>query len=185
MDVSNFLQRKGNHKNLIAFQKAECIYDMTCYFVGHYLPAIGDRTVDQMKQAARSGKQNIAEGNEACTTSMESGIKLMNVAKASLQELQEDYEDYLREHRLQLWEQTSERHAAAREWCKKRNHPQEYMYVCENRDAETIANICLILIRQTDYLLKKLIDKLKGDFLENGGAREQMFKARSEYRRND
>ena len=64
---------------------------MTCYFVVHYLPAIGDRTVDQMKQAARSGKQNVAEGNEACTTSMESGIKLINVAKASLKELQEDY----------------------------------------------------------------------------------------------
>lgn len=90
MERADFLRPKGNHKNLIAFQKAECIYDMTCYFVSHYLPAIGDRTVDQMKQAARSGKQNIAEGNEACTTSMESGIKLINVAKASLKELQED-----------------------------------------------------------------------------------------------
>lgn len=182
MERADFLRPKGNHKNLIAFQKAECIYDMTCYFVSHYLPAIGDRTVDQMKQAARSGKQNIAEGNEACTTSMESGIKLINVAKASLKELQEDYEDYLREHRLPLWGQASERYSAARDWCKTRNHPQEYMRVCENRDAETIANICLILIHQTDYLLKKLIDKLKADFLENGGAREQMFKARKEYR---
>ena len=182
MERTDFLRPKGNHKNLIAFQKAECIYDMTCYFVSHYLPAIGDRTVDQMKQAARSGKQNIAEGNEACTTSMESGIRLINVAKASLKELQEDYEDYLREHRLTLWGLTSERYRAAREWCKRRNRPHDYMYVCENRDAETIANICLILIHQTDYLLKKLIDKLKSDFLENGGAREQMFKARREFK---
>ena len=82
-----FLTPKGDYKNLIAFQKSECIYDITLYFIEHYLPKIGDRTVDQMKQAARSGKQNIAEGNE-----------LVNVAKASLKELQEDYEDYLRNH---------------------------------------------------------------------------------------
>ena len=73
--MNNFLPQKGDYKNLIAFQKAECIYDITCYFVEHYLPRVGDRTVDQMKQAARSGKQNIAEGNEAGTTSMETNIK--------------------------------------------------------------------------------------------------------------
>ena len=97
-DSSKFLAPKGDYKNLIAFQKSECIYDITLYFVEHYLPQIGDRTVDQMKQAARSGKQNISEGNETGTTSMEACIKLVNVAKASLKELQEDYEDYLRNH---------------------------------------------------------------------------------------
>ena len=89
---SNFLIPKGDYKNLIAFQKSECIYDITYYFLEHYMPQIGDRTVDQMKQAARSGKQNIAEGNETGSTSMEACIKLVNVAKASLKELQEDYE---------------------------------------------------------------------------------------------
>ncbi len=97
-----FLTPKGDYKNLIAFQKLECIYDITLYFIEHYLPKIGDRTVDQMKQAARSGKQNIAEGNETGTTSMEACIKLVNVAKASLKELQEDYEDYLRNHGNQM-----------------------------------------------------------------------------------
>ncbi len=102
-EANDFLRPKGDYKTLVVFQKAECIYDLTCYFIEHYLPKTGDRTVDQMKQAARSGKQNIAEGNEAGTTSMETNIKLMNVAKASLRELQEDYEDYLRTHDRVPW----------------------------------------------------------------------------------
>ena len=84
MLTDKFLSPKGDYKNLIAFRKSECIYDITLYFIEHYLPQIGDRTVDQMKQAARSGKQNIAEGNETGTNSMAACIKLVNVAKASL-----------------------------------------------------------------------------------------------------
>lgn len=106
-DNSSFLTPKGDYKRLIAFQKSECIYDITNYFIEHYLPKIGDRTVDQMKQAARSGKQNIAEGNETGTTSTEACIKLVNVAKASLKELQEDYEDYLRNHGNLMWDVNS------------------------------------------------------------------------------
>ena len=90
--TKEFLPLKGNYRNLIAYQKAECIYDITFYFAHHFLEK-GDRTVDQMIQAARSGKQNIAEGSAASTTSSETEIKLMNVAKASLQELLLDYED--------------------------------------------------------------------------------------------
>ena len=116
--MDTFLPQKGDYKNLIVFQKSECIYDITCYFVEHYLPKAGDRTVDQMKQAARSGKQNIAEGNEAGTTSMETNIKLINVAKASLKELQEDYEDYLRTHHMKKWDASNERCRNARGWCK-------------------------------------------------------------------
>jgi four helix bundle protein len=114
--TSDFLVPKGDYKKLIAFQKTECIYDITLYFVGHYLPKIGDRTVDQMVQAARSGKQNIAEGNENGTTSMEACIKLVNVAKASLKELQEDYEDYLRNHGNQIWDVNSEQCRNAHSW---------------------------------------------------------------------
>lgn len=80
----HFLPNKGNFRDLIAFQKAECVYDITFYFAKKYL-AKGDRTIDQMIQAARSCKQNIAEGNGAGVTSSETEIKLMNVAKASLQ----------------------------------------------------------------------------------------------------
>ena len=179
---NNFLSPKGDYKQLLVFQKAECIYDITCYFLEHYLPKSGDRTVDQMKQAARSGKQNIAEGNEAGTTSMETNIKLMNVAKASLKELQEDYEDHLRNHGMDIWDQNSERCLNAREWCKQHSSTADYIKVCELRGEETIANIALILIHQTDYLLMRLLEKLKQDFLEHGGIREQMSQARRNWR---
>ncbi len=180
-----FLVPKGDYNNLIVFKKTECIYDITLFFVEHYLPKIGDRTVDQMKQAARSGKQNIAEGNEAGTTSMETCIKLVNVAKASLKELKEDYNDYLRNHGNQIWDVDSEKCRNAREWCKNHLEPADYMRVCELRDDITLANIALVLIHQADYLLLRLIDKHKKDFLENGGVREQMSEARREWRKNN
>ena len=96
---SEFLPQKGNYKKLIVYQKAECIYDITYYFAHKFLEK-GDRTIDQMIQAARSGKQNIAEGSAASTTSKETELKLVNVARASLQELLLDYEDYLRVRNL-------------------------------------------------------------------------------------
>ena len=181
-DNSSFLIPKGDYKNLIAFQKSECIYDITYYFIEHYLSPIGDRTVDQMKQAARSGKQNIAEGNETGTTSMEACIKLVNVAKASLKELQEDYEDYLRNHDGQIWDVNSELCRNARKWCKAHSNPADYIRVCELRDDITLANIALVLIHQTDYLLRKLLEKFKAEFLEQGGIKEQMSAARRNWR---
>ena len=177
-----FLAPKGDYKNLIAFQNTECIYDITLYFVEHYLPRIGDRTVDQMVQAARSGKQNIAEGNETGTTSMETCIKLVNVAKASLKELQEDYEDYLRNHGNQKWDARSQQCMNARKWCKEHSSPTDYMRVCQLRDNITLANIALVLIHQADFLLGRLLAKHKQDFLENGGIREQMSAARRNWR---
>ncbi len=180
--TSTFLTPKGDYKKLIAFRKTECIYDVTLYFVEHYLPKIGDRTVDQMKQAARSGKQNISEGNETGTTSMEACIKLVNVAKASLKELQEDYEDYLRNHGNQFWNVNSQQCRNARQWCKEHSDPADYRRVCEQRDDITLANIALVLIHQADYLLRKLLDKYKRDFLENGGIKEQMSQARRAWR---
>ena len=88
--TDTFLPQKGNYRKLIAFQKAQCIYDITYYFAHKYLVK-GDRTIDQMVQAARSGRQNIAEGSAAAATSAETEIKLINVARASLQELLLDY----------------------------------------------------------------------------------------------
>ena len=180
--TSDFLVPKGDYKKLIAFQKTECIYDITLYFVGHYLPKIGDRTVDQMVQAARSGKQNIAEGNETGTTSMEACIRLVSVAKASLKELQEDFEDYLRNHGNQIWDVNSEQCKNARLWCREHLKSADYMRVCELRDDITVANIALVLIHQADYLLRQLLEKHKQDFLENGGIKEQMSAARRKWR---
>ncbi len=97
-----FLKPKGDYRNLLVYKKAECIYDFTFYFTGKYLSK-GDRTVDQMVQAARSGKQNIIEGSAASATSRETEIKLFNVAKASFDELLADYEDYLRVRGMETW----------------------------------------------------------------------------------
>ena len=120
MQSSDFIRQKGNYENLICYKKSMCIYDVTYYFAHKYLSK-GDRTIDQMIQAARSGKQNIVEGCSASTTSSEMEIKLLNVAKASLQELLEDYKDYLRVRGLQLWSETSVKHEQARRACAKHN----------------------------------------------------------------
>ncbi len=181
-DNNSFLTPKGDYKNLIVFQKAECIYDITYFFLEHYLPLIGDRTVDQMKQAARSGKQNIAEGNETGTTSTEACIRLVSVAKSSLKELQEDYEDYLRNHGNLIWNVNSEQCRNARQWCKAHSKTEDYQRVCKLRDDITLANVALVLIHQTDFLLKRLLEKYKKDFLEQGGIKEQMSQARRNWR---
>ena len=178
----SFLPNKGNFRDLIAFQKSECIYDITYYFAKKYL-SIGDRTIDQMIQAARSGKQNIVEGCSASTTSAEMEIKLLNVAKASLQELLEDYKDYLRVRNLQLWDESSEKHEQARRACAAHNDSEYYQNAIKERSDETIANIAIILIRQTDYLLKRYFDRIKQDFLENGGIKEEMTRGRLQWRK--
>ena len=176
-----FLPHGGPYKNLIAYQKAECVYDVTFYFAHHYLEK-GDRTIDQMVQAARSGKQNIAEGAAAGNTSKETEIKLTNVAKASLQELLVDYEDFLRVRGLKQWQPDDARLAQTKRACAANNDSEYYRKAMPERSAETIANIAITLIHQTDWLLNKLIEKLEIQFVENGGVKEQMTKAGKEYR---
>lgn len=179
--TKTFLRQKGNYRDLIVFQKTECIYDITYYFAHKYLN-ISDRTIDQMIQAARSGRQNIAEGCEAGTTSAESEIKLLNVAKASLQELLLDYEDYLRVRDLTQWDINSEKAILTRRICSQRNDSSYYKEKIKERSDETICNIAITLIHQADLLLRRYIEKLQQDFLENGGIKEQMYNARVSYR---
>lgn len=179
-----FLPQKGNFRDLIAFQKTQCIYDITYYFAHKYLNK-GDRTIDQMIQAARSGRQNIAEGAAASTTSSETEIKLYNVAKASLQELLPDYEDYLRVRNLQQWDVNSNKARQTRRVCSMRNDSAFYREAITTRSDETIANIAITLIHQADLLLRKLIDRCKQDFLSNGGIKEQMYRARITHRNNN
>lgn len=180
-DPQPFLPKKGNYKGLIAYQKAECVYDITFYFAHKYLEK-GDRTIDQMVQAARSGKQNIAEGSAASSTSSETELKLMNVAKASLHELLVDYEDYLRVRGLEQWSLDDHRTKAAQQFCATHNANADYMAVIEKRNDEPTANLAITLIHQTDVVLRKLIERLEKDFVEQGGIRERMTAARLGYR---
>ena len=178
---NDFLPQRGNYRGLIAYHKAECIYDITFYFANKFFGK-GDRTIDQMVQAARSGKQNIVEGCAASSTSRETELRLINVAKSSLHELLVDYEDYLRVRHLEQWPEGDPRFEKTREIGRRRNDSAYYREAIASRSDETIANIAIVLINQEDFLLYRLIERLKQDFLEHGGIREEMSRARRNYR---
>ena len=176
------LPRTGNYRKLLTYQKAEAIYDITYYFCKNYLQRF-DRTIDQMVQAARSGKQNIVEGSAASATSKETEIKLVNVAKASLQELLVDYEDYLRTRNHRQWENDSVELLKMRDLGRKHNDSAFYMTLVKTRPPETIANMAICMIKQTDYMLFKQLQSLGEDFLKNGGMRERMTRMRLDRRK--
>lgn len=177
-----FLPQGGGYKKLRVYQVAEMIYDLTYHFAHRFLRP-GDRTIDQMVQAARSGKQNIAEGSAASMTSRETEIKLTNVAKASLEELLVDYKDYLRVNGLTIWDEQHPRYSQMREYAKSDQLRQEYTTLYERMNGEEYCNLCITLINQATYMLKRLIDKQQQLFVEQGGIREQMTRARLEYRK--
>ncbi|MEI6280339.1 MAG: four helix bundle suffix domain-containing protein [Verrucomicrobiae bacterium] len=169
---------RGDYQTLLSYQKAEVIYDLTFRFAHQYL-AKGDRTVDQMIQSARSGKQNILEGSKAALTSKETEIKLTNVGRASLEELLADYRDYLRVRDHAIWDKDSKEALFVRRLGRKTLQTYElYREFAETRPPEVVANIAICLIHQTNYLLDQQLRRLEKDFLEQGGLRERMFKAR-------
>lgn len=177
-----FIPPHGNYRALLSYQKAEVVYDLTFRFCQRFLTR-GDRTIDQMVQAARSGKQNIAEGSKASGTSKEMEIKLTNVARASLEELLIDYQDFLRVHDFRLWDKNSEEARFVRNLGNKPQVTYEtYREFCETRPAEVVANIAICLLHQANYLLDQQIRRLEQDFVKEGGLRERMTKARLEYR---
>lgn len=179
--MSGFLKNKGGYRNLRVYRLTEIIYDLTMIFAKKYIRR-GSRTRDQMEQAARSGKQNIVEGSKAAITSMETQLKLTNVAKASLQELLEDYEDYLRVRELTIWDKDSEKALQTRRFCATHLDDAYYREAVKVRSDETVANIAIILIHQADVLLQGLINRQQSDFLAQGGIREQMSQARRQWR---
>ena len=180
----DFLRQDGDYRTMKAFRKAECIYDVTYYFAHTFLQT-GDRTIDQMVQAARSGKQNLAEGTIDGVTSREMQIKLVNVNRASLHELLLDYEDYLRVRGLEQWKLDDPRAVKTRAFCKAHLDSAIYREKIRERSDETIANIAITLIHQCDVLLRGMIEWMKRDFIENGGIKEEMFRARKEWQRRN
>lgn len=177
-----FLPKKGNYRGLIVYQKAECIYDITFFFAHHFFVERKDRTINQVVQAARSGKQNIAEGCAAASTSAETELKLLGVARASMQETLLDFEDYLRTRHLEQWALDDPRTKQTQEFCKKHNSPADYTKDIDKRSPEALCNIAITLIHQFDNMMGKLLDRLQKDFVEEGGIRERMTAARLGYR---
>jgi four helix bundle suffix protein len=136
-----------------------------------------------MVQAARSGKQNILEGSKASGTSKEMEIKLTNVARASLEELLEDYRDYLRTRNHPIWPKDSREALFVRRLGNKANVSYEsYREFTDTRPPEVLANIALCLIHQANYLLDQQLRRLEQDFLKEGGLRERMTRARLQSR---
>ena len=176
------LPPRGDYQTLLSFQKAEVVYDITFRFAHKFLSR-GDRTVDQMIQSARSGKKNILEGSKAALTSKETEIKLTNVARASLEELLDDYKDYLRARDLKIWNKDSKEALFVRKLGRKTPQTFEgYREYVETRPPEVIANIAICLIHQTNYLIDQQLRRLEQDFLKEGGLRERMTRARLQAR---
>lgn len=169
----------GGYKKLVAYRKSDTVYEGTVVFCRRFLPKFGDRTVDQMIQAARSCKQNIAEGSASSGTSKETEIKLTNVARASLDELFEDYEDYLKSHELVRWPSTDRKYVVARAKAIANPDWSFWKTIFASRTAETICNLQLTLIRQTQSLLDGMIKRQEADFKKLGGVRERMHAART------
>ena len=170
--------KSGSYENLLTYHKAQIIYDATVLFCLRFLHK-GDRTIDQMVQAARSGKQNIIEGAKASGVSTETELRLTGVARASLEELLEDYKDYLRTHDLPLWSKDDKAALAIRRLGRRKDESYEtYRDYFEKRSDGTFANIMVCLIYQCNYLLDRQIRSQERDFVKNGGIRERMLKAR-------
>ena len=183
----------GGYKKLKSFQIARLVYDLTVIFADHYIDS-KSRTKDQMVQAARSGVQNIAEGSLASGTSKKTEIKLTNVARASLEELKLDYEDFLRQNQLLQWTsddlrvenliaQRCQNADEVRNWINLQAETLKNIYG-ESHTREIAANAILILIRVAISLLEKQLSRLAQDFTQAGGFTERLYSVRSEERSN-
>ncbi|MEK7108478.1 MAG: four helix bundle suffix domain-containing protein [Patescibacteria group bacterium] len=172
----------GGYRTLKSFQTTTIVYDLTTDFCARFVKEY--RMRDQMVQAARSGRQNIAEGCQASGTSKKMEIKLVGVARASLEELLLDFEDYLRQNSLALWSKESEEAHRVREfaWLEHRSY-ETYKTYCQN--PESAANTALCLIHQANYLLDRQLKSLEEQFLQDGGFTERLYKKRQEARGRD
>ncbi|NTV02332.1 MAG: four helix bundle protein [Chlorobiaceae bacterium] len=185
MDPEGFIPRHGGYRNLLSYRKAEIIYDATVYFTGRFFDR-RDRTVDQMVQAARSGKQNIIEGSMASGTSKESEVKLTNVARASLEELLADYRDFLRVNRYAEWNSSHPYTRRLRELNRLPDAEYEtFRKGIEYEDPEISANVIIGLIKVCSFLLSRQIRKIEQEFLKNGGIRERITRARIQHRKKE
>lgn len=170
----------GNYRDLKAFQMAEIVYDGTVVFCRRFRPN-ERRMTEQMVQAARSGRQNIAEGNMVSATSSKSEMMLIAVAIGSLEELMLDYQDFLRQNNLEHWSKSHPKAVFIRKLATKPNRTYEtYKTYLEDKTAETAANTLICLINQTTYLLNRVLRQLENRFREEGGFTERLYRARKQ-----
>ena len=177
-EEAGFIPPHGGYQDLLSYQKSLVVYQATRYFCDRFIDK-KSRTHDQMVQAARSGKQNILEGSLASGTSKETEIKLTNVARASQEELLEDYRDFMRERQIEEW---TPDHRYARRLRQLNHQPganyETFKKGVEHADPEICANVIVGVIKVTCYLLDQQLRRLEQDFLKEGGLRERMTRAR-------
>jgi four helix bundle suffix protein len=175
----------GGYRKLRSFQSAQLVYDATVVFCNRFVEK-RSRTHDQMIQAARSGVQNIAEGSMASATSKKTELKLTGVARASLEELLLDYEDFLRQRGLRVWEKNSPEALSVRKrYLPDKSDPSDESdkYKIGIASAEVAANTLICLVNQASFLLGRQLQKLEQQFLKDGGFTEKLYRARSEARK--
>ena len=183
MDNSERVLLEGaNWKELRFYQKSEALYQMTFVFCERFLPKYGDRTVDQMVQAARSGKQNIIEGSEDGKTSTEMELKLLNVARSSIHELREDYKDYLLSRSLPMWDKQHPRYPGMHDFTKAHNMLNDYALYFKKWNDEEMANIGYTMCCQIDVMMNGYLATLEDRFRKEGGMKERMYRVRTGYR---
>ncbi len=181
-EFQSIFRRVPKWQDLWFYQKSEVLYQMTFVFCERFLPKFGDRTVDQMLQAARSGKQNIVEGSEDGKTSTEMELKLLNVARSSIGELRQDYEDFLKSRNLHIWNREDTRFQPMQEFTKAHNTLADYEPFFQKWSAEEMANVGLTLCYQVDTMMNKYMEGLERTFVTQGGIKERMRQARTGYR---
>jgi restriction system protein len=180
---SKLIPPHGGYQDLQSYQMSEIVYDATVVFCDRFVNR-RSRTHDQMVQAARSGKQNIAEGSMASGTSKKTELKLVGVARASLEELLVDFKDFLRQQGLPLWGKDHPKAKEVRGLCYRKDRSyMTYKPYIENQSPEVAANTMICLIHQANYLLDQQLRSLEKEFLEEGGFTERLYRLRSEKRK--
>ena len=180
--IPSVLKQQANWDALFFYQKSDVIYQLTFAFCDRFIHLYKDRTRDQVIQAARSCKQNIVEGLADGVTSTEMQLKLLNVARASLKETREDFEDYIKSRHLLFYRKGEDRYDKMLSYCRYHNKLEDYEPFFSKWSDEEMCNCAITLCHMVDKMLMSFLAKLDREFVTEGGIKERMYKARTGYR---
>lgn len=180
--IPTVLGKQTNWEELYFYQKADVVYQLSFVFCDRFIHLYKDRTRDQVIQAARSCKQNIVEGLADGVTSTEMQLKLLNVARASLKELKEDFEDYLKSRHLRFYTKDDSKYDPMLQYCRTHNKLSDYEPFFQQWNDEEICNYGITLCHMIDKMMMTFLEKLDREFVTEGGIKERMYRARTGYR---
>lgn len=180
--IPTVLSKQTNWESLYFYQKADVVYQLSFVFCDRFIHLYKDRTRDQVIQAARSCKQNIVEGLADGVTSTEMQLKLLNVARASLKELKEDFEDYLKSRHLSFYTKADSKYDAMLLFCRTHNKLSDYEPLFQQWSDEETCNYGITLCHMIDKMMMSFLERLDREFVTEGGIKERMYRARTGYR---